>query len=60
MLPEYLKNRATQTLLDQLNATGTPYLTHTRLNDKLTIRFSFGGTWTQRHNVERAWKLICR
>ena len=51
---------ATQTLLDRLNATGALYLTHTRLNDRLTIRFSVGGTWTQRHHVERAWELICR
>jgi aromatic-L-amino-acid decarboxylase len=49
---------ATQTLLDQINATGKLYLTHTRLDDKLTIRFSVGGTWTQRHHVEQAWGFI--
>jgi len=53
-------DEATQTLLDRLNATGELYLTHTRLNDRLTIRFSVGGTWTQRRHVEQAWELICR
>jgi aromatic-L-amino-acid decarboxylase len=48
----------TQKLLDTLNATGRLYLTHTRLNDRFTIRFSIGGTWTEARHVEAAWALI--
>ena len=47
-----------QRLLDDLNRTGKMFLTHTRLNDKLTLRFSIGQTNTQRRHVEQAWSLI--
>ncbi len=47
-----------QQLMDSLNATGRIYLTHTRLHDKLTLRLSIGQTWTQRRQVEEAWRLI--
>ncbi len=48
-----------QQLIDRLNASGKLYLTHTRLDDKLTLRMSIGQTMTQRRHVEAAWKLIC-
>jgi aromatic-L-amino-acid decarboxylase len=47
-----------QEILDGLNASGRLLLTHTRLNGKLTLRFSIGQTNTQRRHVETAWKLI--
>ena len=47
-----------QALLDRLNQTGRLYLTHTRLNDRLTLRFCVGQTHTEFRHVERAWKLI--
>ncbi len=49
---------ATRTLLDSLNVTGKLYMTHTKLNDRFTIRFSVGGTLTERRHVEQAWELI--
>jgi len=49
---------ATRTLLEQLNATGKLYMTHTKLDDRFTIRFSVGGTLTERRHVEQAWELI--
>ena len=49
---------ANQQILDRLNASGKLCLTHTRLDGKLTIRFSIGQTTTQRRHVERAWQLI--
>ena len=48
-----------QQLIDRLNASGKLYLTHTRLDDTLTLRMSIGQTMTQRRHVEAAWKLIC-
>ena len=51
-------DRATQLLMDQLNASGDLYLTHTKLDDKLTLRFCVGQTNTQAHHVERAWQRI--
>ncbi|MGD1994042.1 MAG: pyridoxal-dependent decarboxylase [Anaerolineae bacterium] len=47
-----------QRLLDRLNQSGDLYLTHTRLNDRLTLRLCVGQTHTQSHHVVRAWKLI--
>ncbi len=49
---------ANQQILDALNASGKLCLTHTRLDGKLTLRFSIGQTDTQRRHVERAWQLI--
>ena len=49
---------ATQTLMDRLNRSGDLYLTHTRLNDKLTLRFCIGQTNTKARHVEHAWQRI--
>jgi aromatic-L-amino-acid/L-tryptophan decarboxylase len=45
-------------LLARLNGSGKMYLTHTRLNDRYTIRFCVGQTYTERKHVEQAWGLI--
>ncbi len=47
-----------QQILDRLNASGRIFLTHTRLNGKLTLRMSIGQTSTQRRHVQQAWDLI--
>jgi len=52
-------DEANQTLMDCLNRSGDLYLTHTRLNDRLTLRLCVGQTNTQAQHVERAWKRIC-
>lgn len=51
-------DRGNQRLLDDLNRSGKLFLTHTKLDDKLTLRFSIGGTYTERRHVEQAWSLI--
>jgi aromatic-L-amino-acid/L-tryptophan decarboxylase len=50
---------ANQQIMDRLNRSGDLYLTHTKLNGKLTLRMSIGQTHTQERHVERAWKRIC-
>jgi aromatic-L-amino-acid/L-tryptophan decarboxylase len=47
-----------QALMERLNASGDLYLTHTKLDGKLTLRFCIGQTNTEAHHVERAWKRI--
>jgi aromatic-L-amino-acid decarboxylase len=47
-----------QQLLDRLNQSGKLYLSHTRLNDQLTLRICVGQTGTEAKHVERAWTLI--
>ena len=49
---------ANQSLMERLNRSGDLYLTHTRLNDRLTLRMSIGQTNTQQRHVERAWRRI--
>ena len=45
-------------LLDALNASGRLYLTHTRLDGKLTLRMAIGATGTEERHVESAWRAI--
>jgi len=47
-----------QELMDRLNRSGDLYLTHTRLNDRLTLRVCVGQTNTMQRHVERAWTRI--
>jgi aromatic-L-amino-acid decarboxylase len=47
-----------QKVLDRLNRSGQLYLSHTRLDGRLTLRMSIGQTNTRREHVERAWALL--
>ena len=49
---------ANQTIMDRLNRSGDLFLTHTKLNGKLTLRLSVGQTNTKARHVENAWKRI--
>ena len=47
-----------QQIMDELNASGKIFLTHTKLDGKLTLRMSIGQTHTERWHVARAWEMI--
>jgi aromatic-L-amino-acid/L-tryptophan decarboxylase len=47
-----------QDIMGRLNRSGDLFLTHTKLNGKLTLRMSIGQTHTQARHVEKAWKRI--
>jgi aromatic-L-amino-acid decarboxylase len=49
---------ANQKLMDRLNKSGDLYLTHTRLNDRLTLRICIGQTYTEEKHVKNAWERI--
>jgi aromatic-L-amino-acid decarboxylase len=49
---------ANQSLLDRLNRSGDLFLTHTKVNGKLTLRLCVGQTSTQARHVEKAWTRI--
>jgi aromatic-L-amino-acid/L-tryptophan decarboxylase len=51
-------DQVNQSLMDRLNRSGDLYLSHTRLNDRLTLRLCVGQTNTTRRHVEKAWKRI--
>ena len=45
-------------LLDAVNATGEVFLSHTRLNDRFTLRLAVGHLRTKEPHVARAWELL--
>jgi aromatic-L-amino-acid decarboxylase len=51
-------DHANQLLMERLNGSGDLFLTHTKLDGKLTLRLCVGQTNTQARHVERAWQRI--
>lgn len=51
-------DEANQGIMNRLNGSGDLFLTHTKLNGKLTLRLSIGQTGTQARHVENAWRRI--
>lgn len=49
---------ASRAILDQANASGQMYLTHTKLGGSFVLRMSIGQTNTKSEHVRRAWDLI--
>jgi len=47
-----------QQIMDRLNTSGDLYLTHTRMNDRITLRLCVGQTNTELRHVESAWQKI--
>ena len=47
-----------QTILDRLNKSGDLFLTHTRLENRLTLRMSIVQIQTEVRHLERAWQRI--
>ena len=47
-----------QTIMDRLNKSGDLFLTHTKLNGKLTLRLSVGQMHTQERHVRKAWERV--
>jgi aromatic-L-amino-acid decarboxylase len=50
---------ANQKIMERLNSGGELYLTHTKLDGKLTLRMSIGVTRTEARHVRAAWDKIC-
>jgi aromatic-L-amino-acid decarboxylase len=46
-------------LMNEVNQSGRMFLTHTKLNDRFTLRMSIGQTGTTGRHVEQAWAQIC-
>jgi aromatic-L-amino-acid/L-tryptophan decarboxylase len=47
-----------QAIMDRVKQSGDLFFTHTRLNDRLTLRLCVGQTRTELRHVERAWARI--
>jgi aromatic-L-amino-acid decarboxylase len=48
----------TQRILETVNASGSMYVTHTRLNDRYVIRCCIGNSRTTQKHVDAAWAAI--
>ena len=51
-------DQANQSLMERLNASGDLFLTHTKLDGKVTLRLCVGQTYTQERHVQQAWQRI--
>jgi aromatic-L-amino-acid decarboxylase len=49
---------ANQRILDEVNAAGDVFLSHTKLNGRFTIRLAIGNIRTEWEHIERAWELL--
>ena len=49
---------ANESLLQKLNASGSLFLSHTKLNGRFTLRFCVGQTYTDEEHVRNAWQQI--
>lgn len=47
-----------EAIMHGVNATGKALLSHTRLNDKLTLRLSIGNIRTKEKHVRQVWELL--
>jgi aromatic-L-amino-acid/L-tryptophan decarboxylase len=47
-----------EAIMHGVNATGKALLSHTRLNDKLTLRLSIGNIRTNEDHVRQVWELL--
>ncbi|HKS29285.1 MAG TPA: pyridoxal-dependent decarboxylase [Pyrinomonadaceae bacterium] len=46
-------------VMNAVNSTGRAYLSHTKLQDKLTLRLSIGNIRTTERHVKETWELLC-
>ncbi|HEY8301024.1 MAG TPA: aminotransferase class V-fold PLP-dependent enzyme [Jatrophihabitans sp.] len=49
---------ATRALMDEVNASGRMYLTHTVVDGAVVLRMAIGATLTEQRHVQAAWELL--
>jgi aromatic-L-amino-acid decarboxylase len=47
-----------EAIMHGVNATGKAFLSHTKLNDRLTLRLSIGNIRTTERHVRQVWGLL--
>lgn len=45
-------------LMNEINASGLAYLSHTKLNGKFTLRVSIGAIRVEQKHIEKLWKIL--
>jgi aromatic-L-amino-acid decarboxylase len=51
-------NQLNEAIMHGVNSTGKAFLSHTKLNDKLTLRLSIGNIRTSEKHVQQVWELL--
>ena len=51
-------DEVTAQIMERINQSGQAYLTHTKLDERFTLRLSVGQTHTEARHVENVWQLI--
>ena len=57
-VPEAQLDDLNEAIMHGVNASGRALLSHTRLNDRLTLRLSIGNIRTTEEHVRQAWELL--
>jgi aromatic-L-amino-acid/L-tryptophan decarboxylase len=52
------RDAANSAILERVNASGSAYLSHTKLDGRYVLRLAIGNLRTERRNVEHAWQLL--
>jgi len=51
-------NELNEKLMNAVNDGGEAYISHTKLNDKFTLRASVGSIRAEKHHIEKLWNLL--
>lgn len=51
-------NTLNERIMNDINASGDAYLSHTKLNGRFTLRLSVGSIRVEERHVEKVWKLL--
>ena len=52
------RDAANSAILERVNASGSAYLSHTKLGGRYVLRLAIGNLRTERRHVEHAWRLL--
>ncbi len=55
---EAQRDEINEAIMHAVNASGEAYLSHTRLNDRLVLRFAIGNIRTHQEHVRKAWEKL--
>ncbi len=45
-------------MMNEINASGHAYLSHTKLSGKFTLRLSVGSIRVEEHHLKKVWDLL--
>lgn len=51
-------NELNEKIMNDINASGAAYLSHTKLNGKFTLRMSIGSIHIEEKHIEKVWNLL--